>query len=73
MTYMGYFDQVFIKGFIPLKKVLLLSKIVLVCFNEAEDFNVVSKVGKGSKDKDSSDEEHAIINDPNDFAKGLYL
>lgn len=52
---------------------LLLSKIVLVCSNEGEDFNVVSKVGKGSKEKDNSDEEHAIINDPNDFAKGLYL
>lgn len=59
-----------------MSKVLLLSKIVLVCSNDAEDFNVVSKVTKGSKlgkCKDSSDEEHTIINDPNDFAKGLYF
>jgi molybdopterin-guanine dinucleotide biosynthesis protein len=41
MTYIRYFDQVLVKGFLPLSKSLTLSKIVLV--NEVEEFSHVSK------------------------------
>lgn len=41
MTYVRYFDQVLVKGFLPLSKSLTLSKIVLV--NELEEFNHVTK------------------------------
>ena len=57
MTYLKYFDQI-LKGFIPLSKTLLLSKIILV----SNDIN-----------KGDDEDEHNVLTDPNDFAKGLYF
>jgi molybdopterin-guanine dinucleotide biosynthesis protein len=62
MTYLEYFDQVLVKGFMPLSKSLTLSKIVLV--SDIEEFDQI---------KHDDDDTPQVLLDPNDFAKGLYL
>jgi len=60
--YLGYFDQVLLKGFIPLSKPLILSKIILV--NTAPE---------PSRRESTLDEISEVIEDPTEFAKDLYF